>query len=167
MAHLATDFIKIELGEGFHILPKNSIWLQKWSCHSIPSSVEPCYAETLAWPWGQTCILTISPPKQDRDNIQSVERQWGTCTHDDAKDGALIDHTEKRHDVTFISVESSNRRKICVQFSTGFWQRKTLSIWASWGIFIENLMRYRELCIHAQNPSKCHKCHSVLFWGKN
>jgi hypothetical protein len=29
--------------------------------------------------------------------------QWETCAHDDAKDGAPIDQTERRHDITFFS----------------------------------------------------------------
>jgi hypothetical protein len=45
--------------------------------------------------------------------ILSVYR--GTCTHDDAKDGAPIDQTERRHDVTFISVDVASRDN-----STGF-----------------------------------------------
>jgi hypothetical protein len=35
------------------------------------------------------------------------------------------------------SLLTSHRGKICVEFSTGFWQKKTLSMRASCGMFIE------------------------------
>jgi hypothetical protein len=55
---------------------------------------------------------------------------------------------------SLLSLLTSNRRKICVQFSAGFWQKKTLSEWASCGISWETLVRYRHLCVNARNPSK-------------
>jgi hypothetical protein len=60
---------------------------------------------------------------------------------------------------SLLSLLTSNHRNICVQFSTGFWQKKTLSKTS------EKLMRYRALCIDAQNSSKYlqNKSHSVLF----
>jgi hypothetical protein len=44
--------------------------------------------------------------------------EWGTCTHDDAKDGAPIDQTERRHDVTFFSVDVESRENLCTIFYT-------------------------------------------------
>jgi hypothetical protein len=62
---------------------------------------------------------------------------------------------------SLLSVLTSSRRKICVQFSTGFCQKKTPSTSNLW-------KTYRELCIDAQNPSKSfqNKSHSVLFQDK-
>jgi hypothetical protein len=63
---------------------------------------------------------------------------------------------------SLLSLLTSYRRKICVQF----WQNKTLSISACCGISIE---KADEISRYAQNPSKSfhNKCHSVFFWDKN
>jgi hypothetical protein len=51
-----------------------------------------------------------------------------------------------------LSPLTSNRRKICVQFSTGFWQ-KNIVYEHPVEFSSKKLMRYRGLCIDAQNPS--------------
>jgi hypothetical protein len=38
-----------------------------------------------------------------------IRYQWGTFTHDAAKDGAPIDQTDRRHDVIFFSVDVASR----------------------------------------------------------
>jgi hypothetical protein len=61
---------------------------------------------------------------------------------------------------------TSNRRKICVQISTGFWQNKTLSMWASCGIFIEKTDEISRT-LHWCTKSFQNMCQSVIFWDKN
>jgi hypothetical protein len=63
---------------------------------------------------------------------------------------------------SLLSLLTSHRGKICVQFSTGFWQKKTLSIWASCGIFIEKTDEI-SITLHWCTKSFQNKCHNVLF----
>jgi hypothetical protein len=57
---------------------------------------------------------------------------------------------------SLLSLLTSNRRKICVQFSTGFWQKKTLSTGicehASCGFFVEKTDIENFALMH--NPSR-------------
>jgi hypothetical protein len=97
-------------------------------------------------------------------------KQWGTCLPENPTDVAPIDHTERRHDVTFISVDVETQKNRCAIFYRILAKENT--VYMSFEFSSEKLMRYRELCIDAQNPSKSfqnksHTCHSVLFWDKN
>jgi hypothetical protein len=53
---------------------------------------------------------------------------------------------------SLFSLLASQRGKICVQLCTGFWQKKTVYEHPV-EFSSKKLMRYRELCIDAQNPS--------------
>jgi hypothetical protein len=64
-------------------------------------------------------------------------------------DVAPIDHTERRHDVTFISVDVESQEDLCT-----FGKIKHCLYEHTVEFSSEKLMRYRELCIDAQNPSK-------------
>jgi hypothetical protein len=69
--------------------------------------------------------------------------------HDDAKDGAPIDH-----DVTFFSVDVATRENL-YNFLQCFGKRKHCLYEHPVGSSSKKLMRYQELCIDAQNPKVC------------
>jgi hypothetical protein len=52
-----------------------------------------------------------------------ISPEWGTCLPEIPTDDATIDHTERRHDVTFISVDVESQENRCTIF-----YKKTLSI---------------------------------------
>jgi hypothetical protein len=82
-------------------------------------------------------------------------------------DVAPVDHTKIRHDVTFISVDVETQGNMTVyNFLQDFGNRKHC-LYIEYPV--EKLMRYRELCIDGQNPSKFfqNQSHSVLFLFSN
>jgi hypothetical protein len=61
---------------------------------------------------------------------------------------------------------TSNRSKICVQFSTGFWRKNNnIVYWATCGIFIGKTDEILTT-LHWCTKSFQNKCHSALFWDK-
>jgi hypothetical protein len=78
-------------------------------------------------------------------------------------DVAPIDHTERRHDVTFISVDVESQENLYTIFYR-ILAKENIVYDHPVEFSSKKLMRYRELCIDAQNPSKSlqNKSHSVL-----
>jgi hypothetical protein len=107
----------------------------------LKPKTEPGYIHCIRYRiWGKrrrrALHIQIHGQFQRYFSILKTHGQWGARTHDEAKDGAPIDQTERRHDVTLISVDVESQENLCTIFYR-FWQRKTLSMWASCGIFIE------------------------------
>jgi hypothetical protein len=85
--------------------------------------------------------------------------QRGTCT----QKMALRSIRPKGVMTSLLSLLASNCRKICVQFSTGFWQKKTLSVWASCGIFIE----FSAHSLERREIQKTQPDHTVCWIGNS
>jgi hypothetical protein len=79
--------------------------------------------------------------------------EWGTWLPENPADVAPIDHTERRHDVTFFYVDVESQENLVYNFLQDFGKRKHCLYEHHVEISSEKLMRYRELCIDAQNPS--------------